>query len=153
MLEGFTLLAGIPIVEWTELFYLVKTLFITSKKRRVLFLVKYLYIFVFKVLLNPSTMAPFMSGLSVVWKLTPWLFKYRWTVSLTNSMPLCDCIVIGFLYWSKDLKADVIELPVFCLKVCSRHNPKRCLLRLRGICTCRISRGNLNLQDPFPRHH
>ena len=49
---------------------------------------KYLYIFVFKVLLKPSIMAPFVSVLWVVWKFTPWRFSYCWTVELTNSVPL-----------------------------------------------------------------
>ena len=58
-------------------------------------------------------MAPFMSGLWVVWKFTPWRFRYCWTVALRNSVPSSDCIVIGFLFWNKDFKAAVIEVPVF----------------------------------------
>ena len=81
-----------------------------------LYFVKYLYILVFRDLLNRSITAPFMSGLWVVWKFTLCRFRYCWTLALTNSVPLSDCIVIGFLFWNNDFKADVIEVPVLSFK-------------------------------------
>ena len=77
-----------------------------------LFFVKYLYIFVFSVLLKRSIIAPFISGLWVVWKFTPCWFRYRWTAELTNSVPLSDCRVMGFLFRNKDFKAVVIYVAV-----------------------------------------
>jgi len=64
-----------------------------------------------------STTEPFMSGLWVVWKPTPWRFKYCWTVALTHSVPLSDCILIGFLFWNKDFKSAVIEVAVLSFRV------------------------------------
>ena len=61
-------------------------------------------------------MSPLMLGLWVEWKPTPWRFKYCWSVSLTNSVPLSDCILIGFLLWNKVFKAAVIELAVLSFR-------------------------------------
>jgi len=76
------------------------------------FLVKYVYILVFKVVLKRSTMAHFMSRLFVVWKVTPWRFKYCWAVALTNSVPSSDCMVIGYLFWNIYFKTVLIEVQV-----------------------------------------
>ena len=68
---------------------------------------KYLYILVFKVLLNRLTMASLLSGLWFVWKITPWFFKYCWRVAWTNSVPLSGSIVIRYLFWNKDFETHV----------------------------------------------
>jgi len=61
--------------------------------------VKYLFTFLFEVLLNRKRMAPFVLGFWVVRKLTPTLQVLEGKVGLTNKVHLTDCIVIGFLFW------------------------------------------------------
>ena len=73
---------------------------------------------------------------------------YFWTVALTNSVPLYDCMVIVFLFWNKNFEFHVIELPCILLTH-DKHTAKICIWRLKVIFTC-ILRGNLNLQNHFP---
>jgi len=115
-----------------------------------LFLVKYLRILVFKVLSNRLTMASLTSRLWVVSKLIPWRLKYRWMIPLTNSVPLTDCIINRL--FGKPLKLLWFRCHSFPLESRFKH-VKIFLLHLRRIFSYRISRGSLNLQDPFPRYH
>ena len=86
---------------------------------------QYLYIFVFKIILKPTIKAPFMSGLCVVWKPTPWCFRYRWIVALTNSVPLSHYRLNGFLFWNK----DILKLQSCPSVVRSKHFVKMTLKR------------------------
>ena len=67
-------------------------------------------------MLKCSITAAFISGLWVVWKFTSWRFRYCWTVALTNSVLLSDCMLISFLFWNKNFKADVIQVAVLSFR-------------------------------------
>ena len=95
------------------------------------FLVKYLYIFVFKVLLKRSKTAALMLGLCFVWKLTPCCFRNRCTVAFRNSVPLSNCKVRGFLSLNSGSSAAATEAPSCSLKENSTLNVKKRLLRLK----------------------
>jgi len=116
--------------------------------------VKYLYILVLIDVLKHLITAPFMSGLWVLWKFIPLCSRYCCTVALTNSVPLSDCMVIGFLFWNNDFKADATEVAVLSF---------RCTLQAHQEYTSMIFKsylylslylfGNLYLQYPTHVHH
>jgi len=117
-----------------------------------LFLVKYLYIFVSKVSLNRSKIVPFMSGLWVNENVLPGASS---TAGICiNKFSNIVCIVIGLYFQIKILKLLWFRKQSFHLELRYWNNAKICLRRSGVICTYRrISRVELNLQDPFPRHN
>jgi hypothetical protein len=75
-----------------------------------------------------------------------------WT--LTNSVPLSDYIVSGFLSRNKDFNVAVMEVPVLFFSgtlQTYRQNMSMTFKRYFNLSLC--FQRNLNLQDPFPIIH